>query len=308
MFMTLLAAFQMLLARYSGQDDIAVGTAIANRTRVGDRGHASGSSPTRWCCAPISPATPASWTLLARVREVALGAYRHQDLPFERLVKELRPERTLAPHAAVPAHVRVPERTRATTWCSTAFAPRRCRSTRNRDVRSDAHVERERATRLVGTLEYATDLYERDDGGAHRRRLPTPARGDRRPHPSRPIGELDLLDESERRRLLVEWNDTASGLPRPVHPRDLRATGRDAPRRDRRVRRTTGRSRIGISTRGPTARRVSSAGSAVGPEARVGVCLPRSADAIVAMLGDAQGAAARTFRSTRTTRAPASTS
>ena len=85
----LLAGFQALLARYSGQDDLAVGTPIAGRNRGGDRGadrllrqHA-GAARATW------RASPTFRELLGRVRETALGAYAHQDLPFEQLVEEL---------------------------------------------------------------------------------------------------------------------------------------------------------------------------------------------------------------------------
>jgi amino acid adenylation domain-containing protein len=117
LFMTLLACWQLLLARYTGQEDIVVGSPIANRTRTGVeeliglfvnmlvlRTHVSGELT--------------FLELLRRVREVCLGAYAHQDLPFERLVEELQPERQLS-HAPlfqvlfqlqnVPQDFKVPE-------------------------------------------------------------------------------------------------------------------------------------------------------------------------------------------------------
>ncbi|MCP4659021.1 MAG: non-ribosomal peptide synthetase, partial [bacterium] len=95
LFMTLAAAFQALLARYSGQDDVAIGSGIANRNRpeieplIGFfvntlllRTHLGGD--------------PSFAELLDRVRELTLGAYAHQDLPFEKLVEELQPQRDLS--------------------------------------------------------------------------------------------------------------------------------------------------------------------------------------------------------------------
>src|SRR5205823_1785135 len=91
-FMALLAAFAALLGRYTGQQDLLVGTPVANRARrelEGLIGFFANTLPIR---ADLAGA-PSFRALLGRVRESCLGAYAHQDLPFERLVEELRPER-----------------------------------------------------------------------------------------------------------------------------------------------------------------------------------------------------------------------
>src|SRR5262245_11294595 len=100
LFMTLLAAFKALLHRYTGQDRIVVGTPIANRRRVEVEGLIGCFVNTLVLHTDLS-GHPSFRELLARVRQVALGAYAHQDLPFERLVEVLQPERTLSSHPVV---------------------------------------------------------------------------------------------------------------------------------------------------------------------------------------------------------------
>ena len=92
--MTLLAAFQTLLARYSGQEDIAVGLPIAGRQQA-ELEHLIGFFVNTLVLRTDLSGQPTFRELLARVRRVSLDAYEHQDLPFEKLVEELNPQRRL---------------------------------------------------------------------------------------------------------------------------------------------------------------------------------------------------------------------
>jgi len=97
LFMALLAGFQALLFRYSGQDDLVIGTPVANRGRVETEGLIGFFVNTLALRADLA-GDPTYRELLGRVREATLGAYEHQDLPFERLVEAGHPERDLSRH------------------------------------------------------------------------------------------------------------------------------------------------------------------------------------------------------------------
>ena len=95
MFMTLLAGFQVLLSRYSGQLDVVVGTDVANRNRL-ETEHLIGFFINQLVLRSDLSADPTFEQLLDSVRETTLSAYQHQDVPFEKLVEELQPERDLS--------------------------------------------------------------------------------------------------------------------------------------------------------------------------------------------------------------------
>ncbi|HKG13792.1 MAG TPA: amino acid adenylation domain-containing protein, partial [Pyrinomonadaceae bacterium] len=95
LYMVLLAAFQALLSRYTGQSDIVVGTPIANRNRAETEGLIGFFTNTQVMRVGVDGREPFAG-LLGRVREACLGAYAHQDVPFEMLVEELQPERSLS--------------------------------------------------------------------------------------------------------------------------------------------------------------------------------------------------------------------
>jgi acyl carrier protein len=95
LFMTLLAAFQALLSRYSGQEQIVIGTDLANRTTM-ETERLIGFFINLLALRTDLSGDPTFRDLLQRVRETALGAYAHQDMPFDKLVEELQPERSLS--------------------------------------------------------------------------------------------------------------------------------------------------------------------------------------------------------------------
>src|SRR5262249_11322466 len=95
LFMGLLAAFQVMLSKYTGQEDVAVGTAIANRNRVETEG-LIGFFVNSLVMRTNLGGQPSFQEVLRRVRQMALETYRHQDETIEKLVEELQPERDLS--------------------------------------------------------------------------------------------------------------------------------------------------------------------------------------------------------------------
>ncbi|HEU0302770.1 MAG TPA: condensation domain-containing protein, partial [Longimicrobium sp.] len=279
-FMVMLAAFQVLLGRWSGEEDVVVGSPVAGRTRAETEGLIGFFVNTLPLRADLS-GDPDFATLLHRVRDTALGAYQHQELPFERLVEALHPDRSLS-HAPVfqtlfalqnasPAELRLP-------GVRMEIVP-----TESGTARFDLEfLFWEREEGITGTIDYAADLFDRDTVErmvGHYRRLLEAAVA----HPDARISTLSLLDEAEREQVLRAWNRTerafadtcihtlfeeqAARTPDAVAVIDGDATVTYA-ELDARAERL--------------ARRLRALG--VGPEARVGIHLERTAELLAALL------------------------
>ncbi|WP_426746469.1 amino acid adenylation domain-containing protein [Myxococcus faecalis] len=289
-FMVMLAAFDVLLYRATGQEDLVVGTPIANRGRPELEGLIGFFVNTLVLRTQLSGALGFQ-DVLARVREVTLGAYAHQDIPFEKLVEELQPERNLGsnPLFQVMFSFQSAERPQGSASPGGPEAPRVPTTTSKFDLTlSVAEAPRGGAFAL---FEYDTELFEPETVtrmGSHFLALL---------HaivlaPAQPISRLPLLGDEERRRLLVEWNDTTVSREEPgfLH----RVIVAQAARTPEAVALMAGLERVTyrelVSRANQLARFLGRHG--VGPEVRVGVCMERSPELLVALLGILQAGGA----------------
>ncbi len=215
LFMLLLAAFLVLLHRYSGQDDIVVGSPIANRTYNEIEGLIGFFVNTLALRGDLR-GNPSFRELLRRVRDTTLRAYAHQDLPFERLVEELRPERDMSRtplfqvmfvlQNAPMQTLELPELTLKAQELATDSA------------KFDLLLAlMERPNGLIGGIEFNTDLFapatiERMIGHFQELLAGIVADSDQ------PIASLPLLIATEREQILREWNRSAADpAPGCVH-------------------------------------------------------------------------------------------
>ncbi len=286
LFMTLLAAFQTLLGRYSGQDDIVVGSPIANRNQVEIESLIGFFVNTLVLRADLS-GNPTFRELLAQVRKVTLEAYEHQDLPFEQLVEELRPERD-------PSHTPLFQVMFALqgSQLSSLELPGLTLNPleiENSTVKFDlALTMREENGHLAGTLAYNSDLFDPATitrMAGHYRMLMEGVTDD----PSRRLWDLPLLTPAERHQLLVEWNDTAVDYPKDKCIHTLF---------EEQVERTPDAIAVVFAEQQMTYRELNAranqlayqlqelgVGGPLGAETRVGLCVERSPALLVGMLG-----------------------
>ncbi len=283
LFMTLLAAFDVLLRRWSGQRDLEVGTPMTNRTRAETEGIVGFFINTLVLRAQIADDMPFE-ALLAQVREVCLGAYAHQDLPFERLVHELSPQRDLSRTPLF--QVMFTLQTAAAEAAPLPGLRRRALPGAGGTAKVDLSLfVIESPQGLSGAFEYAADLFDAATIDRMAAQLPVLLEGIAAA-PEAPLAALPLLPEAEERRLLVEWNthEAIARAPRPATVVDLFAAqverAPDAPALAFAGAELTYRELDARANR--LARALRARG--VGPEALVGVCLERSASLVVALL------------------------
>jgi amino acid adenylation domain-containing protein len=204
LFMTLLSAFAVLLHRYSGEDDIIIGTPIAGRNREEVEnliGFFINTLPLRIDLAN----NPAFVALLSRVKQTALEGYEHQDLPFEKLVEELKPERSnRMPFFQVMFQYQHAPRLAANVDELTFLAEPVESGTSKFDLSLGAY---ERDGVLKFQMEYSTDLFDEETIRTMLSRFTILLQGIVR-HPELSVGQLSIMSDAERRQLLVDWNNT----------------------------------------------------------------------------------------------------
>ncbi|MBE9034041.1 non-ribosomal peptide synthetase [aff. Roholtiella sp. LEGE 12411] len=204
LFMTLLAAFQTLLYRYTDQEDILVGSPIANRNRA-ELDQLIGCFVNTLVLRTNLEGNPTFTELLGRVRKVAVEAYTHQDLPFEKLVEALQPNRDLSYNPLFQVMFVLQNPASNSIWKTDELETR----TAKFDVLLSM-IDSEEG--LTGTLEYNTDLFNSDTIARMVEHFQTLLEGvviD----PNQGISELSILTPVERQTLLVEWNNTQVDYP-----------------------------------------------------------------------------------------------
>ena len=282
LFMTLLAAFYALLRRYTGQDDLVVGSPIANRTRI-ETEALIGLFFNNLVLRTDVSGTPTFRELLARVQSVALGAYAHADVPFERLVEHLQPDRTLS-YTPLFQVVCVLQNTPVLALDLPGVTLRPV-DVDNGTSKYDLVLEMfDEPEGLRCRLGYSTDSFHAATMERLLGHFETMLRGIVA-NPDARVASLPLLTADERDQLVRGWNETRAVFPDRccVHElferqadrtpdavavlfRDTRVTFGELNARSNRVART-------LREHG------------VGPDLIVGLCTERSIEMIVGLLG-----------------------
>jgi amino acid adenylation domain-containing protein len=282
LFMTLLAAFQTLLYRYTSGEDIIVGTPIANR-HWSEIEQLIGFFVNTLVLRTDLSGDPSFEQLLGRVKEVALQAYTHQDLPFEQLVEALQPERSLShtplfqvmfalEDALVPS-MDLLDLTVSSLEVETPTA------------KFDLTLSMENtASGLIGEWEYNSDLFDATTIERMTRHFQTLLEGIVA-NPQQPISELPLLTERERHQLLFEWNNTTKEYPQDKCIHQLF---------EEQVQKTPLSVAVVFENQQLTYQQLNQRANqlahhlqtlGVGPEVLVGICVERSLEMVVGVLG-----------------------
>ncbi|HEV7551579.1 MAG TPA: amino acid adenylation domain-containing protein, partial [Candidatus Angelobacter sp.] len=284
LFMVLLAAFQTLLFRYSGQHDIAVGTPVAGRGNSSETEKLIGFFINTLALRADFSGAPSFMELLHRTKEVTLEAYAHQDVPFERLVEVLSPERNLGSTPIFQAMItlqNLPQRD--VRLGSAVLQPFATVDNGTSKVELSLLLGEDGAGGLAGALQYNTDLFDAATINRmirHYSLLLSSIIAD----PHAPVHSLGMLNAEERRMLLEDYNATAAPIPENT------VIGRFEEQVDRTPTATAVRcGEVALSYQeldqraNQLAHHLKEMG--VGAEMLVGICLNRSLDMVVALLG-----------------------
>ncbi len=282
LFMVLLAAFSILLSRYSGQSDLCVGTPIANRNRLEIEGLIGFFVNTQALRTDLS-GNPTFVELLKRIKAVCLGAQAHQDLPFERLVEELTPVRNIN-HNPIFQVMFALQNMPETAFEITGLAIESM-VVETGTAKFDLNFEMsEKAEGLKVQINYNTDLFDESTilriAEHYRIILESIVHS-----PDQLLSEIKFLTEQEYTRLRVEWNSTLTNYPHDQSIHDLfemqvekspdavavvfeeqQLTYRELNRK------ANGLARY-LRTQG------------IGPEMLVGICVERSLEMLIGILG-----------------------
>lgn len=282
LFMTMLAAFLVLLHRYTGEQDIVVGTPIAGRNRSELDGLIGFFANTLVLRADLSH-EPTFLDALAQVRESALDAYTHQDVPFEKLVEELAPKRDLSRNPLFQVCFALQNAPAAALALDGIGV---CRMTL---PASHAKFDLTLTLRQIegdwwASWEYCADLFEArtiERMATHFQRLLASIVA----APMERIGRLSLHESEEREQLLFEWNRTTADYPRDACVHELVET--QAARAPESVAMLNEGRALTYGELNERANQLAHHLRAlgVGPDRAVGVCLERGPDLVVGMLG-----------------------
>jgi amino acid adenylation domain-containing protein len=289
LFMTLFAAFATLLSRYSGQTDLVIGTPIANR-RLTETEALIGFFVNTLALRLDLGGDPHFDRLLQRVRDVTLAAYAHQDLPFELLVEELHPHRDLS-HSPLFQVLFVLQNT---PLPSLNFSDL---DTELYDVawsiaKFDLTLTLEENQRgMEGRLEYSTDLFEAATIEQLAQHWLTLLAGVVE-QPEHSLSQLPLLSSQERTRLLVDLNATQLPLPSQYCVHQL--FEEQARRTPEAIAVVSEQFHLSYQVLEQRANQLAHflQEQGAGPEQRIGLCLPRSPELVIALLAILKAGAA----------------
>ncbi|HEX2078461.1 MAG TPA: AMP-binding protein, partial [Longimicrobium sp.] len=289
-----LSAFQVLLSKYSGSEDIVVGSPIAGRTRKEVAGLIGFFVNTLVLRTDLS-GDPSLRELLGRVREVTLGAYEHQEVPFERLVAELSPERSLS-HSPLFQVAFTLDNAQDTGGGLAGLSVQGV-GTELEFAKFDLSLGLAAGSDgLRGGLTYSTDLWEAATMQrlvGHFTRLVEQTAAD----PDVRISQVTLLNEAERRQVVEEWNRTPVEYPTVEYPTGAcihELVAAQAERTPEAVAVVCGEDALAYRELDARANRLAHhlAGLGAGPEVRVGICLERGPGMVVAILAVLKAGAA----------------